>query len=175
MLESGLDQILGADHFSPMQIVLVHPQIPPNTGNVARLCAATRSTLHIVRPAGFRLDDRAARRAGLDYWEHVERVTHADWNAFLEWRADSPNANGRLWLFTKTAQRSHIDADFDSDDFLVFGSETEGLPESILEPGRADGSALRIPILNPAVRSLNLADSVAIALYRALERVGALR
>lgn len=151
-----------------IHVALVEPEIPPNTGNIARLCAATRTPLHIVGPIGFRLDDRAVRRAGLDYWPEVTLHRHRDLESLY---AMLPAA--RFLYFSTKAERSYLDWSFSENDCLVFGSETRGLPETLL---RANWDhCLRIPMLNPRVRSLNLATSVSIALYEALRQIGALR
>ena len=148
-------------------VALVEPEIPPNTGNVARLCAATRTPLHVVGVTGFRLDDRAVRRAGLDYWPEVELHRHRDLDALQQ---ALPAA--RLLYFTTKAERSYAEWPFAGGDCLVFGPETRGLPEELL---RANwGRCLTIPMPNPRVRSLNLATSVGIALYEALRQSGAL-
>ncbi len=149
-----------------INVALVEPEIPPNTGNIARLCAATRTPLHIVGVAGFRLDDRAVRRAGLDYWPEVQLARHRDLDAL---RTSLP-ASRFVYLTTK-AHRSYTDWRYTAGDCLVFGRETRGLPEEVL---RANASnCLTIPMLNPNVRSLNLATSVAIVLYEALRQTGA--
>ena len=149
-------------------VALVEPEIPPNTGNVARLCAATRTPLHVVGVTGFRLDDRAVRRAGLDYWPEVELHRHRDLEALKAALPDS-----RLLYFTTKAERSYAGWAFAEGDCLVFGPETRGLPEELL---RANWErCLTIPMSNPRVRSLNLATSVGIALYEALRQAGALR
>ena len=151
-----------------LNVALVEPEIPPNTGNIARLCAATRTPLHIVGVAGFRLDDRAARRAGLDYWPEVILHRHRD----LDTLAEALPAARFLYLTTK-AERAYFDWQFAPDDCLVFGRETRGLPEEVL---RANWDrCLTIPMLNPQVRSLNLATSVAIVLYEALRQIEAFR
>ena len=149
-----------------LRVTLVEPEIPPNTGNIARLCAATRVPLHIVGATGFRLDDRAVRRAGLDYWPEVELHRHLDLDAL---RHSVPEA--RFIYLTTKAERSYADWKFESNDCLVFGRETRGLPEDLL---RANWErCLTIPMLNPNVRSLNLATSVAIVLYEALRQTRA--
>ena len=148
-------------------ISLVEPEIPPNTGNVARLCAATRTPLHIVGVTGFRLDDRAVRRAGLDYWPEVTLHRHRDMEAL--WAA-LPEA--RFVYLTTKAERSYADWQFSVNDCLIFGRETRGLPEELLHENWE--RCLTIPMLNPNVRSLNLATSVAIVLYEALRQTGAL-
>ena len=149
-------------------VALVEPEIPPNTGNVARLCAATRTPLHIVGVTGFRLDDRAVKRAGLDYWPEVTLERHRDMESL---RAALPEA--RFVYLTTKAERSYADWQFDVNDCLVFGRETRGLPENLLRENW--DRCLTIPMLNPNVRSLNLATSVAIVLYEALRQTGALR
>jgi tRNA (cytidine/uridine-2'-O-)-methyltransferase len=151
-----------------IRVALVEPEIPPNTGNVARLCAATRTPLHVVGVTGFRLDDRAVRRAGLDYWPEVELHWHRDIEALRE---SLPGA--RFLYLTTKAESSYAEWSFASEDCLVFGPETRGLPEELL---RANWErCLTIPMPNPRVRSLNLATSVGIVLYEALRQTGALR
>ena len=149
-----------------MHVVLVEPEIPPNTGNVARLCAATRSTLHLIEPFGFRLDDRDLKRAGMDYWQHVAWHRWANWSAF---EAALP-AGARLWYVEQGGVKFYSEARFAPDDFLVFGRETAGLPKAILETHR-DGW-LRIPMFNPEARSLNLSNCVALVLFEALRQQG---
>jgi len=153
-------------------VVLVEPEIPPNTGNVARLCAATACPLHLVGRLGFSIDEHAVRRAGLDYWPLVDLSTHEDLAAAeASIRARETEAPPRTWLFSGRARKSYLDAELRLGDALVFGKESVGLPEALLEE-RAD-SVLGIPTLG-AVRSLNLANSVAIAVYEGLRRAGAL-
>lgn len=149
----------------PMQVVLVEPEIPPNTGNIARTCAATDSRLHLVHPLGFELSDKQLKRAGLDYWPHVDLREHASLEACLAGRGTHP-----VWYFSKKAARSIYDAEFSRGDYLVFGPETRGLPEDLLH--KAGARALRIPMRGDAVRSLNLGTSVGIALYEALRQQG---
>ena len=149
-----------------IRIALVEPEIPPNTGNVARLCAATRTPLHIVGVTGFRLDARAVRRAGLDYWPHVELHRHRDLAAL---RLALPTA--RFVYLTTKAARPYSDWRYLRDDCLVFGPETRGLPEELLSANWE--SCLPIPRLTPAVRSLNLATAVAVVLYEALRQTRA--
>ena len=149
-----------------INVALVEPEIPPNTGNIARLCAATRTPLHIVGAAGFRLDDRAVKRAGLDYWPEVELHRHRDLDALYE---SLPSA--RFVYLTTKAEVSYAEWQFEPNDCLVFGRETRGLPEDLLR--RNWERCLTIPILNPNVRSLNLATSVAIVLYEALRQTRA--
>ncbi len=150
-----------------IQVALVEPEIPPNTGNIARLCAATRTPLHIVGVAGFRLDDRAVRRAGLDYWPEVTLVRHRDLEDLYQ---TLPEARF-IYLSTK-ATRPYFDWQFRSEDCLIFGRETRGLPIEILEANWE--RVLKIPMLNPRIRSLNLATSVGIVLYEALRQTRAL-
>jgi tRNA (cytidine/uridine-2'-O-)-methyltransferase len=154
----------------PFQIVLVEPEIPPNTGNIARLCAATRAHLHLVEPLGFRIDEQAVRRAGLDYWPLVTLSTHPDF-ATARTRISLAQPSARYFLFTGKAERSYVDIQFHPGDVLVFGKESRGLPESLL--AEYPGEQVGIPTLG-AVRSLNLANAVAIALYEALRQVGEL-
>jgi tRNA (cytidine/uridine-2'-O-)-methyltransferase len=151
---------------SPLHVVLVEPEIPPNTGAIARLCAATNTVLHLVEPLGFRLDDRALKRAGMDYWRHVTWRAWPNWEAF---RDAQPSA--RLHFLTTKTTRPYTQARFERNDFLVFGRETKGLPESLLAANEA--SCLTIPMPNPGVRSLNLATAAAIVLYEALRQVRA--
>jgi tRNA (cytidine/uridine-2'-O-)-methyltransferase len=149
---------------SPMfHVALYEPEIPPNTGNIARLCAATNTRLHIVGVTGFRMDDRTLKRSGLDYWSEVDLVRHVDMASFEITLPDS-----RLICLTTKTKRLYTDWQFAAGDCLVFGPETRGLPESILS-AHAD-RCLTIPMPNPAVRSLNLANSVAIVLYEALRQ-----
>ena len=145
-------------------IVLVEPEIPQNTGNIARTCAVTGAALHLVRPLGFSLDDKQLKRAGLDYWKDL---TVRLYDSFAEVEAE--HAGARFWLLSTHAARSYADASFTDGDFLVFGKETAGLGEALLAR-RADG-ALRIP-MRETQRSLNLSNSVAIVLYEALRQTG---
>jgi tRNA (cytidine/uridine-2'-O-)-methyltransferase len=146
-----------------LAIVLVHPEIPPNTGNVIRLAANCGAELHLVEPLGFRLEDKELKRAGLDYREYARVVTHRDWAACRA--ALDPQPSRRWFALTTSARRSLYDCAFALDDVLVFGCETSGLPESILAEFEPQ-SRLRIP-MRPAVRSINLSNAVAIAVYEA--------
>ena len=146
-------------------VALVEPEIPPNTGNIARLCAATNVPLHIVRVTGFRMDDRAVRRAGLDYWPEVDLTRHRNLDALYQ---ALPNA--RFVYLTTKADRLYTDWEFQTDDCLVFGRETRGLPEDLLKAHW--DNCLKIPMLNPNVRSLNLATAVGIVLFEALRQTG---
>jgi tRNA (cytidine/uridine-2'-O-)-methyltransferase len=154
---------------SPLHVVLVEPEIPPNTGNIARLCAATGAVLHLVGTLGFRIDEQSVRRAGVDYWHLVEVRQHASFAHFLHaFHQASPG--GKLHLFTALATKSYVGADYAPGDALVFGKESIGLPDELLEahPDRLLG----IPTLG-AVRSLNLANAAGIALFEALRVIGA--
>ena len=148
-----------------LSVALVEPEIPPNTGNVARLCAATNTPLHIVGVTGFRMDDRALRRAGLDYWPEVKLTRHRDLEALYQ---SLPEA--RFLYLTTKADRLYTDWSFQFGDCLVFGRETRGLPEDLLHANW--DHCLKIPILNPNVRSLNLATAVGIVLFEALRQLG---
>jgi tRNA (cytidine/uridine-2'-O-)-methyltransferase len=149
----------------PFHIVLIEPEIPPNTGNIARLCGATGTILHLVGKLGFSLDDRYLKRAGLDYWDEIELRR---WESIDELLRHHPEA--RCWYTSKKAARSHVEADFQPGDFLVFGKETQGLPESLLTAHPEQ--AIRIPIFNERVRSLNLSTAAGIVLYEALRQTG---
>lgn len=139
-----------------LHVVLYQPEIPQNTGNIGRTCVALHAKLWLVRPLGFRLEERRLRRAGLDYWDHLV------WETVDDWRALQSRLNPRrFWHFTKTASQSYVDVAYAEDDVLVFGSETRGLPSNLLADPQ---QTLRIPMQGP-VRSLNLAAAVAIAAY----------
>lgn len=154
----------------PFHVVLVEPEIPPNTGNVARLCAATSSPLHLVGPLGFRIDEHSVRRAGVDYWHLVDVRRHLDFAHFMHaFVKESPE--GKLHLFSAVTSKSYLDAGFATGDALVFGRESVGLPDELLE--RYADRVVGIPTLG-AVRSLNLANAVGIALFEALRQSGAL-
>jgi len=144
-------------------VALVEPEIPQNTGNIARLCAATRTELHIVGVTGFRMDDRAVRRAGLDYWDAVTINRHRDLEELYQFLP-----GGRFLYFSTKAERAFWDWQFKDNDSLVFGPETRGLPEALLRENWE--RCLKIPMSNPKVRSLNLANSVAVALYEAIRQ-----
>ena len=146
-----------------MHVVLVEPEIPPNTGNIARLCGATFTPLHLVGKLGFRTDDKAVRRAGLDYWDKVEIHYHVDLAAAYDSLPES-----RFLYFTTKAKRAYTDFRYERDDALVFGRETRGLPEDLLHANW--DRCLTIPMPNSQVRSLNLATAVGIALYEALRQ-----
>ncbi|MBV9972142.1 MAG: tRNA (cytidine(34)-2'-O)-methyltransferase [Candidatus Eremiobacteraeota bacterium] len=149
---------------APLNVALVEPQIPPNTGNVARLCAATGCALHLVEPLGFRIDDRDLKRAGLDYWGSVNLTVHPSFDEFMNLTADA-----RRWFLSTRAKRRYTDADYRLGDFLIFGKETSGLPEQVLRENEAH--AMRIPMRGSAVRSLNLSTAVGIVTYAALAQL----
>jgi tRNA (cytidine/uridine-2'-O-)-methyltransferase len=157
----------------PFHVVLVEPEIPPNTGNVARLCAATRAPLHLVGKLGFRIDEHAVRRAGLDYWHLVDVKTHQTL-AHAEAAIDAERPFGRVprrYFFSGHAERSYLDVQFELGDVLIFGKESVGLPEALLHERAHE--VVGIP-MSGLVRSHNLANSVAIALYEALRQTGVL-
>ena len=147
-----------------MNIVLVEPEIPPNTGNVARLCAATKSTLHLIEPFGFKLDDAQLKRAGMDYWQQVAWHRWKNWSAFSE----KIPANAKLWFVESNGPKLYSDVKFSADDYLIFGRETAGLPRQLLENHREQW--LRIPMFNAESRSLNLSNCVALVLFEALRQ-----
>lgn len=144
-------------------VALYEPEIPPNTGNIARLCAATNTVLHIVGVTGFRMDDRTLKRSGLDYWDQVTLIRHIDLTALY---AELPES--RFVYLTTKAALSFTDFEYRSGDCLVFGPETRGLPEAMLRENW--DRCLTIPMANPRVRSLNLATSVGIVLYEAIRK-----
>ncbi len=147
------------------QVVLVEPQIPPNTGSIARLCAATGIPLNLVEPLGFEITNSRLKRAGLDYWEFAQVSTYPSLEG-LTAEVDPRD----LCFFSKKAARSYLEAGFQGTEFLIFGSETAGLAEDLL--ARYPQRSFRIPIIQPGVRSLNLANAVAIVVYEALRQVG---
>ncbi len=149
-----------------LHVVLVEPEIPPNTGNIARLCAATGAHLHLIEPLGFRLDDATLRRAGMDYWQHVTWRKWSGWTDFLRAQPD----DARLWFVEEGGPQRHDQAAFREGDVLVFGRETAGLPRPLLQ-ARPD-RWLRLPMFNPAARSLNLSNCVAVVVYEALRQLG---
>jgi tRNA (cytidine/uridine-2'-O-)-methyltransferase len=149
-----------------MNIVLVEPEIPPNTGNVARLCAATKTTLHLIEPFGFKLDDAQLKRAGMDYWQHVGWHRWPDWKAFEE----KLPANVQLWFVESGGPKIYSHVKYSADDYLVFGRETAGLPKQLLTQNRERW--LRIPMFNDQSRSLNLSNCAALVLFEALRQQG---
>ena len=148
-------------------MVLVHPEIPQNTGSIARLTAATKLRLHLVGPLGYSLEDRYLKRAGLDYWPLVDLKTYDEWEQFI---AANPDAN--LKFFSARTQTSYLSAKYSAGDFLVFGSETKGLGRAFIEKNLKQ--TFNIPIFEPGVRSLNLSNAVSIVVYEALRQTGAI-
>lgn len=149
-----------------LNIVLVEPEIPPNTGNIARTCAATGSALHLVEPLGFSIDDAHLKRAGLDYWPFVKVTVHKSLEEFMEKYQGSP-----MYFATTKGKRLYTDVDFEEDCFIVFGRETKGLPAELIREN--DDKTIRIPMGEDVrLRSLNLSNSVSIILYEALRQNG---
>jgi len=144
-------------------IVLVEPEIPPNTGSIARLCGATNTVLHLVRPLGFSTDDKHLKRAGLDYWKFVDIRYWDSLDLFLEAQEET-----KLFFLTTKTSRSYVDAQYQPGDYLIFGKETKGLPEEILK--LYSDRCFTLPMANPNIRSLNLAMTAGIVLYEALSR-----
>lgn len=147
-----------------MHIVLHQPEIPVNTGNIGRTCAATGTSLHLIEPLGFRLNEKEIKRAGMDYWQQLDVTRYLN---FEEFKNTHPGA--KIWMATTKAKRIYTEAAFGPDDFLMFGKESAGIPEEILV--QYQETAIRIPML-PSIRSLNLSNSVAIVLYEALRQNG---
>lgn len=152
-----------------LHVVLYQPEIPPNTGNIGRTCVAIGAKLWLIKPLGFQINEKELRRAGLDYWPHL------DWEAVENWdelaaRLAEPLAAGRAWFFTKTGTRPYTDVAYHKGDILVFGSESSGLPPEILQ--QYQGQTLRIP-MREEVRSLNLSATAAVAMYEAVRQIGA--
>lgn len=145
-----------------MHIVLHQPEIPANTGNIGRTCVATGTPLHLIEPLGFRLDEKAIKRAGMDYWEHLDVETCVNYEDFL---AKHPGA--KIWYATTKAKHCYTEVSFGPDDYIMFGKESAGIPEEILVDN--EENCIRIP-MNPEIRSLNLSNSVAIVLYEALRQ-----
>jgi tRNA (cytidine/uridine-2'-O-)-methyltransferase len=148
------------------RVVLVHPLIPPNTGNIARTCAATCTELHLIAPLGFEISDRSLKRAGLDYWEFVNLRVH---DSIKEFRAYHLQQGGRLIGFDTTGAKNYSHFQFKQEDWLLFGQETAGLPETVVSKCDA---MVYIPMTQPGVRSLNLSVSVAIGLFEARRQLG---
>lgn len=148
-----------------MHIVLHQPEIPANTGNIGRTCVATGTSLHLIEPLGFRLNEKEIRRAGMDYWEKLSVSRYINYSEFLLEYEKHPGA--RLWMATTKAKRAYTEVEFGQDDFILFGKESAGIPEEILVEHPED--CIRIPML-PEIRSLNLSNSVAIILYEALRQ-----
>ncbi len=146
-------------------VVLVEPEIPPNTGSIARLCGATNSVLHLIHPLGFSTEDKHLKRAGLDYWKHVEIVNWKNLESFLEKQAEQ-----KLFFHTTKTKKPYTSAAYRPGDYLIFGKETKGLPSHILK--FYDDRCYTLPMKNPNIRSLNLAMAVGIVLYEAIRKQG---
>jgi tRNA (cytidine/uridine-2'-O-)-methyltransferase len=147
-----------------LNVVLVEPEIPPNTGNVARLCAVTHSRLHLVGPLGFQINDSTLRRAGMDYWEQASITVYPDWETFRP-----VLDGGRVWLIETGGARTLWEASFQDGDFLILGKESKGLPSHVL--GEYPDRKASIPMPNPMTRSLNLSTAAGIAVYEALRQI----
>lgn len=145
-----------------MNIVLHQPEIPANTGNIGRTCVATGTRLHLIEPLGFRLDEKSIRRAGMDYWEHLEMTRYINYQDFLD-----ENPGAKIWFATTKAKKVYSEVSFGPDDYIMFGKESAGIPEEILVAN--EEHCIRIPMLS-SIRSLNLSNSVAIVLYEALRQ-----
>ena len=145
-----------------MNIILHEPEIPANTGNIGRTCMATGAKLHLIEPLGFRLSEKALRRAGMDYWHEIDVTTYLNFADFKE-----KNPQAKIWMATTKAQHVYTDVEYNPDDFIMFGKESAGIPEEILVDHKE--TCIRIPML-PVSRSLNLANSVAIVVYEALRQ-----
>jgi len=146
-----------------LHVVLLEPEIPPNTGNIARLCAATHTRLHLVGPLGFSLDEKHLKRAGMDYWNLLDYVNYPSWENF-----EPELTNKKFYLLSSKVSKSCYETSFQDGDYLIFGRESKGLPESLL--ARYSEHALTIPMLNKEARCLNLSTSVAVVLYEALRQ-----
>ena len=145
-----------------MHIILHQPEIPANTGNIGRTCVATGTSLHLIEPLGFRLNEKEIKRAGMDYWQHLDVTRYVN---FEEFREKHPDA--KIWMATTKAKNSYTDVTFGPDDYIMFGKESAGIPEEILVD--YEDTCIRIPMLDK-VRSLNLSNSVSIVLYEALRQ-----
>ncbi len=148
-------------------VVLVEPEIPPNTGNAGRLCVATQGSLHLVGKLGFSIDDKQVRRAGLDYWKHVKLYQHATFEDWLQWHI-SNESEAPFYLLSKKASKSIYDIKFPSRAAFVFGKETLGLPEELLE--KYEDQAFTIPMFSEKIRSLNLSNAISVAVYEAIRQ-----
>ena len=154
----------------PVNIVLVEPEIPANTGNIARTCGSVGAKLHLVKPLGFSIDDKHVKRAGLDYWHFVDITVHESLDDFLAYKKENFPAANMYYLTTK-AKKRHTDVIYSDGDFLLFGKETKGLPEPLIFSDYEH--AVRIPMLDdPEFRSLNLSNSVAVVVYEAMRQLG---
>jgi tRNA (cytidine/uridine-2'-O-)-methyltransferase len=149
----------------PFNIVLLYPQIPNNTGNIGRLCVATNSNLHLIKPLGFELTEKRLRRAGLDYWQYLKYICYENLDDFFQ-----KNSKGNFLFFSSHSKTVYWDHQYRENDFLVFGREEDGLPEDLLK--KQSKNTLSIPMYSKKVRSLNLANSVSIVLYEAIHQIG---
>ena len=147
-----------------MNIILHQPEIPQNTGNIGRTCVATGTSLHLIEPLGFRLDEKSLQRAGMDYWQHLDVHRYVNFEEFL-----AKNPGAKVWMATTKAKHTYSEVEFGENDFIMFGKESAGIPEEILVD--YEDTCIRIPML-PEIRSLNLSNSVAIVLYEALRQQG---
>ncbi|MCM1044285.1 MAG: tRNA (uridine(34)/cytosine(34)/5-carboxymethylaminomethyluridine(34)-2'-O)-methyltransferase TrmL [Candidatus Gastranaerophilales bacterium] len=147
-----------------MNIILHQPEIPANTGNIGRTCVATGTSLHLIEPLGFRINEKELRRAGMDYWERLDVHRYTNFEEFQE-----SHAGAKIWMATTKAKHSYTEVSFEEDDYIMFGKESAGIPEEILVEN--EENCIRIPML-PTIRSLNLSNSVAIVLYEALRQNG---
>ncbi|MCI5586052.1 MAG: tRNA (cytidine(34)-2'-O)-methyltransferase [Lachnospiraceae bacterium] len=147
-----------------MNIILHQPEIPANTGNIGRTCVATGSTLHLIEPLGFRLNEKEVKRAGMDYWEHLDVRRYINFQEFLE-----KNPKAKIWMATTKAKYTYSEVEYGPEDYIMFGKESAGIPEEILVD--YEDSCIRIPMLEQ-IRSLNLSNSVAIVLYEAMRQNG---
>ena len=145
-----------------LNIVLLEPEIPANTGNIGRTCVATGTKLHLIEPLGFSLSEKALKRAGMDYWKDLDVTTYLDYEDFVE-----KNPNAKIYYATTKALKTYTDAQYEDDCYIMFGKESAGIPEEILHENKEN--SIRIP-MNPSIRSLNLSNSVAIVLYEALRQ-----
>jgi len=145
-----------------MNIILHEPEIPANTGNIGRTCVATRTALHLIKPLGFDISDKAVRRAGMDYWKDLELYVYEDFNDFV-----NKNPNARIYMATTKAKKAYTEVVYEENDFIMFGKESAGIPEEILI--KYEDTSVRIPMVGE-IRSLNLSNSVAIMLYEALRQ-----
>lgn len=145
-----------------LNIVLHQPEIPANTGNIGRTCVATGARLHLIEPLGFRLNEKEIRRAGMDYWEHLDVSRYVNYQEFLE-----KNPNAKIWYATTKAKHVYSEVSFGADDYIMFGKESAGIPEELLV--EHEDACIRIPMLSE-IRSLNLSNSVAVVLYEALRQ-----
>lgn len=150
-----------------LQVVLIEPEIPNNTGSIGRLCLATQSTLHLVEPLGFEINDTQLKRAGLDYWQHLDVVCHPSLDAFL---ASLPKG-APLALFSKKAKTLYSEHRYQPGSYLIFGKETKGLSEALIN--QYSGQSFRIPLFDSRVRSLNLSNAVSVVVYEAIRQLGA--